>query len=148
MTTFNEYLNAKFHTLFDDISNTTWDIPQDLLLYLDGEDQDFIKAFNQVIENDDILYHHDTKYDNLDYEVVIQDPYLNMERWLQHSGEVDLHLECVKQRTVDVEGQPVGIPSENPPFYDQRYEVNLLDEKKENLTNNFVVVNLLAQVEQ
>jgi hypothetical protein len=87
MTTFDDELEAKFRTSSSDISNSTRDIPQDLLLDLDGEDQEFIQEFNRVIDNSEIPHHDDTKDDG---EVGIQDPYLNMELGLPHGNDEDL----------------------------------------------------------
>jgi hypothetical protein len=147
MTTFNDELEAKFQTSSSDISNSTRDIPQDLLLDLDGEDQDVIQEFNRVINNDEIPHHHDTKDDAQDGEVGIQDPYLNMELGLAHGDEEDLRLAWVKRRAVDVEGQPVGRPSNNPLLDSPQYEVEFLDGETEILTANIIAENLLAQVD-
>jgi hypothetical protein len=89
MTIFDDELEAKFRTSSSDISNSTRDIPQDLLLDLDGEDQEFIQEFNRVIDNSEIPHHDDMKDDG---EVGIQDPYLNMELGLPHGDEEDLRL--------------------------------------------------------
>jgi hypothetical protein len=148
MTTFDDEVEPKFQTSSSDISNYTRDIPQDLLLDLDGEDQDFIQEFNRVIDNDAIPHHDDTKGDIRDGEVGIQDPYLNMELGLPHRGEEDLRLARVKRRAVDVEGRPVGRPSDNPFLDSRQYEVEFLRGETEILTANIIAENLIAQVDE
>jgi hypothetical protein len=145
MTTFDDELEAEFRSSSSDICNSTGDILQDLLLDLDGEGQEFIQEFNRVIDNSEIPHHDDTKDDG---EVGIQDPYLNMELGLQHGDEEDLRLARVKQRAVDVEGRPVGRPSDNPLLDSRQYEVEFLDGETEILTANIIAENLLAQVDE
>jgi hypothetical protein len=93
MTTFDDELEAKFLTSSSDVSNSTRDIPQNLLLDLDGEDPEFIQEFNRVIDDNEFPHHDDIKDDG---EVGIQDPYLNMELGLPHGDEEDLRLARVK----------------------------------------------------
>jgi hypothetical protein len=77
-----------------------------------------------------------------------QDPYLNMESGLPHSDEEDLRLARVKRRVVDVEGRPVGRPSDNPLLDSRQYEVEFLDGETEILTANIIAEKLLAQVDE
>jgi hypothetical protein len=149
MDTFDDELEAKFQTSSSDVSNSTRDIPQNLLLDLDGEDEDFMQEFNGVIDDDDNPHHDDTKDDAQDGEVGVQDPYLNMELGLPHGDEAeDLRLARVKRRAVDVEGRPVGRPSDNPVLDSRQYEVEFLDGKMEILTASIIAENLLAQVDE
>jgi hypothetical protein len=124
MTTFDDELEAKFQTSSSDVSNSTRDIPQNLLLDLDGEDPEFIQEFNRVIDDNEFPHHDNIRDDG---EVGIQYPYLNMELGLPHGDEEDLRLARVKQRAVDVEGRPVGRPSDNPLLDSRQYEVEFLD---------------------
>jgi hypothetical protein len=124
MTTFDDELEAKFRTSSSDVSNSTQDIPQNLLLDLDGEDPEFIQEFNRVIDGSEVPHQDDIKDDG---EVGIQDPYLNMEVGLPHGDEEDLRLARVKRRAVDVDGRPVGRPSDNPLLDSRQYEVEFLD---------------------
>ena len=147
MPTFDDELDSKFQAKSSYTSKTTRDIPQDLILDLDREDPEFIQEFNWVIDNDYIPHHDDSKENNRDGEVRIQDPYLNMKYVLQHGDKGDLRLAHVKWMAVGVEWRRVGIPSENPLLDSQQYKVKFLGGKTEIMNSNIIVVNLLAQVD-
>jgi hypothetical protein len=142
MNKFTEVIKAKFQTPTADLSNATRDIPSEKLLDLDKEDLKFLEDFNRVINNESIRHVED------DMEIGEIDPYLNMELGLPRGEDDSLQHAHVKQRTVDVEGRPIGRLSTNPLLDSRQYEVEFMDGEMEILTVNIIAENLLAQVDE
>jgi hypothetical protein len=111
MLKFTENLEAKFQASSSDVRNVTNDIPTDRILDLEKEDPEFLEDFNRVI-NDDALKHVD---DDDDQEVGEPDPDLNMELGLPRVQDGELQHAQAKQRSVDIEGRPVGKPWQYQP---------------------------------
>jgi hypothetical protein len=145
MSTFDADLQVKFAAHSSDISNSTHNVPQSKLLDLDGEDPEFIEEFTRFIDSDAIPHNDDGHHDP---EVGTPDPYLHMELSLPRGSDDDLHHARVKYRAVDVEGQPVGQPSNNPLMDSRQYEVKFLDGETEILTANIIAENPLSKVNE
>ena len=76
-------------------------------------------------------------------EYGVEDSYLDMELGIRRDDE-GLHHARVRQRAVDQDGQPIGIPSNNSLLDSRRYKVEYLDGTTEVLTANIIAKNLLA----
>ena len=53
----------------------------------------------------------------------------------------------VKRRAVDVDGRPIGRPSNNPITDSRLYDVEFLDGTMETISANIIAENLLSQVD-
>ena len=60
---------------------------------MEDEDEEFVTEFKRVINHEDVKYADD---DNRD-DILIEDPYLNMELWIQHDDKEGMHHARVKQ---------------------------------------------------
>ena len=115
------------------------------VLSLEKEDDDFLSEYNRVIHSDDLKEADDlTVYDP---EFGTTDPYLDMELALRPSEEEPAHYARVKRRSVDDEGRPLGIPSNNPLTDARKYDVEFLDGRIQTMTANVIAENLIAQVD-
>ena len=112
------------------------------VLYLEDEDEGFTNELKRVISHKDMK---DTDDYNKD-EIGIKDPYLNMELVTRHDNGEGLNHAQVKQRAVDNEWRPMGIPNNNPLLDHRKYEVEFLDRRIEILIANIIANNLLAHV--
>ena len=117
------------------------DVPRDLILSLEDEDEDFIEEYKKVITSKDVKDIEDyTEYNN-------DDPYVSMELGLNLNDEEGPHYAVVKKRVVDDEGKPIGIANNNPLLDSRQYEVEFRDGRVEVLSANIIAENLLAQVD-
>ena len=115
------------------------------VLSLENEDDEFIAEFNRVIQDKDLKEVEDITPD--DPEFGTHDPYLNMELALRPNEEEAAHYARVKRRSVDNEGKPLGIPSNNPLTDSRKYDVEFLDGRIQTMSANVIAENLLAQVD-
>ena len=113
------------------------------VLSLEDEDQEFLDEYRRIIDNETLK--HADNYE--DVEIGQNDPYLNMELGIRLTDEESLQHARVKQRAVDDEGRPLGVPSNNPLLDHRQYKVEFLDGRTEVLTANIIAENLLAQVD-
>ena len=74
--------------------------------------------------------------------------YVNMELGLPLGEDNSLMHAIVKRRKPDDNGNPIGTESTNPLVDTRAYEIEFIDSTTETLTDNIIVENLLAQVDE
>ena len=146
MKDFDDHLEGKLNATSSDISDSVRSVKPSNVVDLDHEDQAFIDEFNRVID-DEALKHVDDKAPSLN-EFGESDAYLNMELGLPRGEDDSLLRARVIKRVRDDEGNPVGIPSNNPLLDSRQYEVEFDDGTTEVMTANIIAENLLAQVDE
>jgi hypothetical protein len=117
------------------------DKPQEFILSLENEDEEFIEEYKRVITDKDLKDAEDVT----SKELGIPDPYLDMELGLNRGDE--LQHATVKRRAMGEDGTPIGVANNNPLLDDRKYEVEFIDGQIEILTANVIAENLLAQVD-
>ena len=115
-------------------------MPQNHILSLENEDNEFIEEFMRVRNNDDVPLAED----NVE---AAPDPYLHMEFTLPRGvSGAPVHYE-VKKQVIDDNGKPKGIRTNNYMTDTAEYVVADLDSNEEVITANVIVENLLAQMD-
>ena len=69
------------------------------------------------------------------------DPYVGMEMALAKGSEGEMVHATVHKRVRDEDGQPVGVPHDNPMLDSRKYEVEYIDGRIEELTANLIAEN-------
>jgi hypothetical protein len=120
--------------------------PHDMLFDLDNEDDDFLRDYNRVLENNAPLLEGPAA-DNQEME---PDTYIDMEIGLRRDPEAPLQRAKVKRRKTDDSGTPIGQshPTGNPLLDQRLYEVEFLDGTQETLAANLLAESILAQVDE
>ena len=118
-------------------------IPQEFLIGLEKEDDEFYHQFMKVI-NDASLLEADDKYNQ---EFGRKDNYIDMKLGIVRGPDGDVQQAHVKKRVVDDEGRPMGVANDNPILDLRQYEVEFLDGETKILTANLIAENILAQVD-
>ena len=145
MNDFQQVLEGKWQVESANVSDRAiQDVPASMLLSLENEYEEFRDVFNRVVKDSDLSEANDERVKSSEYGV--EDYYLDMELGIRRDDE-GLHHDGVNRRAVDQDGQPIGIPSNNPLVDSRRYEVEYLDVITEFLTANIIAENLLAQVD-
>ena len=119
-------------------------IPQELLLGLEKEDDEFYHQFTKVINNASLL----EADDSYNQEFGSKDKYIGMKLGNVMGPNGDVQQANVKRRVVDDEGKPVGIANDNPILDLRQYEVAFLDGETEIMTANLIAENILAQMDE
>ena len=70
-----------------------------------------------------------------------------MEVGLQRGEHGDVQRGIVKKRAVDINGVPIGIPSNNPLMDTRQYEIEFNNGKVEILPANIIAESILSQVD-
>jgi len=97
---FNNGIASKWTTTTSNVIHEIKGIHSNQLLSLEDEDEQFMKEFSRVINNQDIKDIDDLTTQ----EIGIQDPYLGMELGMVRNGEMGVQNAVVKRRNVDEEG--------------------------------------------
>ena len=87
------------------------DVPASMLPSLENKDEELLDKFNRVIKDSDLAEAEDEQVKSSEYG--LEDSYRHMELGIRRDDE-GLHHDRVKQRAVDQDGRPIGIPSNNP----------------------------------
>ena len=146
MDSFTQSIETKLGNSAKDIDIPDKDligIPQEYLIGLEKEDDEFYHQFTKVI-NDASLLEADDSYNQ---EYGKKDNYIGMKLGIVRGPDGDVQQAHVKKRVVDDEGRPLGIANDNPILDLRQYEVEFLDGETEILTANLIAENILAQVD-
>jgi len=119
------------------------DVPQDSLLDIEQEDDEFFDQFDKAI-NDPSLKEADDHYNQ---EYGVDDPYIGMNLGLAHGPSDELQQAKVKKRIIDDDGKPVGIANKNPLLDLRQYEVEFLDGESEVMTANLIAENIISRTD-
>ena len=118
------------------------DIPDWNRHSLDEDDPAFVNDFINVIDYDAVPH-----ADDYETELLEQDNHTNIEIGLPWGPDGELHHARVKQRAVDVDGNPLGVASNNPITDTRLYDIEFLDGSPETISANVIAENLLSQVD-
>lgn len=142
MDEFDTRISTRFNVQDQDMKYS-FDIPEWNRLSLNEDDPEFAEIFQNVID-DHTVPHADpppelsTEYNN----------YVNMEIGMPRGPDGTLMHATVKRRAIDVDGNPMGVPSNNPITDTRLYDVEFIDGTLETISANVIAENLLSQVDQ
>ena len=118
----------------------TMDVPKWNQLSVRNYDEEFNEDFQKTINNELIK--------DVDEYFEANDDYMNMEIGLQRGEHGDIQKGIVKKRAVDINGVPIGIPSNNPLMDTRQYEIEFNDGQIEVLPANIIAENILSRVDE
>ena len=118
-------------------------IPQEFLLSLENEDDEFYHQFTKAI-NFTSLQEADNNYNQ---EFGSKDNYIAMKLGIVRGPDNDVQQAHVKKRVVNDEGKPLGIANDNSILDLRQYKVEFWDGEVEIMTANLTTENILAQVD-
>ena len=107
------------------------------------DDLDILDEFHNVVSNPEVP-EADQQF-TLD---VFDDRYLNMELALPHGDEATPQHAKVTKRLRDANGIPISTTDANPNLDTRIYEVEAMDGTKQSLSENYIIENVFAQVDQ
>mmetsp|Transcript_2052 Transcript_2052/g.2906 ORF Transcript_2052/g.2906 Transcript_2052/m.2906 type:complete len:127 (-) Transcript_2052:295-675(-) len=118
MKHFEERLRARWEAKSLDLTNKVDNVPEDYLISLEDESEEFKKELNKVISNNKVE-------DSDDYGdwLTSEDNNVKMELAMRRSDKAEMHYVKAKRRAVDDDGKPQGTPSHNPLLDQRQYEV-------------------------
>lgn len=123
--------------------------PGDLVFDIQTEDEEFLSAFNRVVD-DPLLSHAHDDLATTDPTLLSPDPFINMEIGIRRDPETSPQRAIVKRRKLDDEGNPIGSahPTGNPLLDHRQYEIEFGDGTITTLSANLLTENILAQVDE
>ena len=132
MQSFDDKLQKNIE-IKDDTSNPPDGTPDWNRLSTNEDDPAFKDHFQQVISNDLI-----PDVDSSKSGTTTPDEYINMELGLPRGRDHTLEYAKVKRRALDVDGIPIGAPSNNPMTDSRIYDVEYMDGTIESVAANVI----------
>ena len=114
-------------------------------LSIDEDNPSFADEFQQPIDDPEVPF-ADTYTNEAAYSL-IHDNYLNMKLGLPRGEDGDIMHTTVKRRAVDIDGRPMGRPSNKPTTDSRLYDVEFSDGIMETIPANIIAEYLLSQVD-
>lgn len=131
MASYTTNLEPKMNAAANNLLKMTSSSRTENLIGILDEDEEFIRDFNRVIDDESIK---DADPPTLDS----YDPYLNMELGMPRGPDHSLANAHLKRRTVDVNNEHIGVAHQNPLLDSHQYEVEYEDSYSETLSVNII----------